>query len=140
MRCGSQARTSGGNAGCITATPNAVNIVVANSNNTSGTPPRNTEPSAVANNPITKVESAPNRAISSDPGMAAAANRTAGSPPRMPTSVADMCRSAANSGMIGGTARTVMRKPLPASQSKATRSQSWPAEGGRWGSGALMGN
>jgi hypothetical protein len=44
--------------------------------------------------PPIAVATAPKRAISSDPGTAAHANRTTGSPARMPTSVSDMCRSA----------------------------------------------
>ena len=65
------------------------------------------------------VLTAPNLAISSEPGTAAQANRTGTSPVRMPISVSVIRRSAWICGMTGGTASTVSRVPLPASQSKA---------------------
>ncbi len=65
------------------------------------------------------VVSAPNRAISIEPGTAAQANSTTGRPARMPTSVSDMWNSSWIAGISGGTARIVIRSPLPASHSKA---------------------
>src|SRR5579871_464240 len=70
------------------------------------------------------VVTAPKRAISSDPGIAAHANSTTGRPARMPTSVSDMSRSWWISGISGGTANMVIRMPLPASHKRATRTSS----------------
>jgi hypothetical protein len=84
-----------------------------------GAAPRSADPAAVASSPAMSVARAPKRAISSDPRIAAPANNTGGKPVRMPTWVSDMPRSVRISGMTGGTARIVMRNPLPASQSSS---------------------
>ena len=41
----------------------------------------------------------------------------------MPTCVSDMPKSVRINGMTGGTARIVMRNPMPASQSRKTQSE-----------------
>ena len=85
--------------------------------------PRSADPAAVASSPATSVASAPKRAISSEPSTAVQANRTGGSPVRMPTCVSDMPSSGRIKGMTGGTARIVMREPMPASQSRKMQSK-----------------
>ena len=121
MRSGSQARTSGGIAGCITATPKPVSTEAAYKRPTSGAAPRNADPAAVISSPAITVAKAPSRAMNSEPGTAATANRITGRPARMPTSVSLMPRSSWMRGINGGTAKMVMRRPLPASQSSATQ-------------------
>jgi len=61
----------------------------------------------------------PRRAISSEPGTAAKANSIDGSPVRMPIWVALRLSASWMSGMTGGTANMVNRRPVPASQSSS---------------------
>src|SRR2546421_7411987 len=80
---------------------------------------------AVASNPTISVVSAPKRAISKEPSTAVQANSTGGKPVRMPTCVSDIPKSVRISGMTGGTAKIVMRSPIPASQSSNTQMRNW---------------
>ena len=68
--------------------------------------------------PVINVSVAPKRVMSSDPGTAATAQVTSGSPIKMPTSVSVMPSSSRMNGITGGTARMVMRIAIPASQSR----------------------
>src|SRR6266498_4692674 len=68
--------------------------------------------------PVTSVGKGPKRAMKSDPGSAAMANRTMGRPERTPTPVPDRRRSDWMSAMTGGTARMLSRRATPASQSR----------------------
>src|ERR1700731_200363 len=123
MRSGSQARTSGGSPGCITATPSPVSTVAAQSRTKSGAAPRNAQPSAVASNPAITAVRAPSRAINSDPGTAAKTNRTGGRPVSTPTSVSDKLRSLWIRRISGGTARMVTRRPMPPIHKRATQAK-----------------
>src|SRR5437016_13116200 len=67
--------------------------------------PRSAEAMPAMTKPVTRVGNAPKRAIKSDPGSAAIANRIVGRPERRPTSVPDRRRSDWISAMTGGTAR-----------------------------------
>src|SRR5262245_6314669 len=127
MRSGSQVRTSGGSAGCITETPNAITTVAAHSSRKSGAAPRSAQPSAVTRRPAISVARAPSRAISSEPGTAASMNSTGGSPDRMPTCVSLKDSSSWIARMSGGTARMVRRRPTPAIHSIATQVTKWPS-------------
>ncbi len=118
MALGNQARTSGGNVGCMIAMPAAMTMVEAKRNVASGIAPRAAPPSAVSNNPTSKAGSKPNRAINSEPGTAAIANSIGGRLDSQPICVSDRCRSACNSGMTGGIANTVSRRHAPDSQSR----------------------
>src|SRR5205807_3292874 len=81
---------------------------------------RRPEPTPARNNPSASAGTGPRRAISSDPGTAASANSSEGSPVRTPTWVSDRFRSAWIAGSTGGTASTVARNPAPASQSNVS--------------------
>ena len=102
------------------ATPNPMTTVAASSASTPGLAPRNAEPTALITSPAISVASAPNRAISSDPGTAAPANNMTGRPTSTPTSVAESAKSALIIGMVGGIARMVRRSAMPASHSNTT--------------------
>ena len=119
MAFGNQARTSGGNIGCMIATPAAMTMVDAKRNVTSGMAPRAAPPSAVSNNPISKAGMRPTRAINSEPGTAAMANSIGGRLDSQPICVSDRCRSACSAGMTGGVASTVSRRHAPDSQSRS---------------------
>src|SRR5260370_4358096 len=80
--------------------------------------PRSAEAMPAMTRPITNVGNAPRRAMKSDPGSAAIANRTVGRPERRPTWVPDRRRSDWMSAMTGGTARTLSRRLTPASHSR----------------------
>ena len=86
-------------------------------------PPRRPDATPAISKPPTKVGKAPKRAINSEPGSAAMANRMSGRPERIPISVPDSLRSAWINGMTGGTARMVSRSPTPASQSRLAAAQ-----------------
>ena len=118
MRAGNQARTSGGNVGCMIATPAAMTTVEANRNVASAIAPRAAPPSALSSKPTSKAGNRPNRAINSEPGTAAIANSIGGRLDSQPICVSDRCRSACNSGMTGGVASTVSRRHAPDSQSR----------------------
>ena len=79
------------------------------------------------------VRVAPKRAIMSEPGTAASAQVTSGSPIRMPTCVSLMLRSSRMSGITGGTAIMVTRMPIPASQRRHSAFQSPVAMGALFG-------
>src|SRR5262245_14391200 len=85
--------------------------------------PRNAEATPAMRKPAISVGKAPNRAMKSDPGSAAIANRIMGRPERTPTSVPDRCRSAWMSAMTGGTARMLSRRANPSSQSSPPATQ-----------------
>src|SRR5262249_55872734 len=85
--------------------------------------PRSAEAQPALRKPTTSVGIAPRRAMKSEPGSAAIANRTIGRPERMPTSVPDRRRSAWIDKIIGGTAKMLSRRPTPASQSKPVATQ-----------------
>jgi hypothetical protein len=70
---------------------------------------------AVTPSPIASAVRTPRRAISSEPGTAAKANSIDGNPVRIPIWVALRRSSSWISGMTGGTAKMVSRKPTPAS-------------------------
>ena len=118
MAFGNQARTSGGNVGCMIATPAAMTTVDAKRKVVSAIAPRAAPPNAVSNNPISKAGMRPNRAINSEPGTAAIANSIGGRLDSQPICVSDRCRSACNNGMTGGVASTVSRRHAPDSQSR----------------------
>jgi hypothetical protein len=80
-----------------------------------GQAPRKPEAIPVISNPAMRVRAGPHRAISRDPGSAAAENRITGIPASTPTSVADKPKSALIIGMTGGIARMVKRRALPLS-------------------------
>src|SRR5262245_11916174 len=79
---------------------------------------RSAEPTAAISRPITSAGTAPTRAIRSDPGTAAAANRITGSPVSTPISVPDKRKSDWIIASTGGIARIGRRRALPESQSK----------------------
>src|SRR5215831_980134 len=85
--------------------------------------PRSAEATPAMRKPMTSVGTAPSRAMKSEPGSAAIANRTIGRPERMPTSVPDRRRSDWIDKMTGGTARMLSRRPTPASQSRPAATQ-----------------
>src|SRR5262249_26857697 len=85
--------------------------------------PRKAEATPAMTKPMTSVGIAPKRAMKSEPGSAAIANRTIGRPERTPTSVPDRRRSAWIGKMTGGTARMLSRRPTPASQSRPVATQ-----------------
>src|SRR5215475_751480 len=85
--------------------------------------PRKAEATPAMRKPMTSVGIAPKRAMKSEPGSAAIANRTIGRPERMPTSVPDRRRSAWIDKITGGTARMLSRRPTPASQSRPVATQ-----------------
>src|SRR5215470_16091202 len=85
--------------------------------------PRNAEATPAMRKPRTSVGMAPSRAMKSEPGRAAIANRIIGRPERMPTSVPDRRRSAWIDKITGGTARMLNRRPTPASQSRPVATQ-----------------
>src|SRR5262249_2973363 len=85
--------------------------------------PRSAEATLAMRKPITSVGMAPSRAMKSEPGSAASANRTIGRPERTPTSVPDRRRSAWIDKITGGTAKMLSRRPTPASQSRPAATQ-----------------
>src|SRR5512146_1510338 len=85
--------------------------------------PRAAEPSPTSISPVISAAVAPKRAISSEPGMAAAARSRVGRVPSVPISVSLRCSSVWMSGMTGGTARSVSRRPRPASHKSAKDDQ-----------------
>src|SRR6516225_10607347 len=85
--------------------------------------PRSAEATPAMRKPITSVGIAPRRAMKSEPGSAAIANRTIGRPDRTPTSVPDRRRSAWIDKITGGTASMLSRRPTPASQSRPVATQ-----------------
>src|SRR6516165_10123761 len=125
MRRGSHWRTSEGIAGCMTATPRPVAIVKANSTAALGAEPRSAPAMPATMSPMIAAAAAPSRAMISEPGTAASANRSDGRPVSTPTSVSLSARSAWISGMTGGTARMVRRSPMPTSHNRATGSSAW---------------
>src|SRR5262249_35160314 len=86
--------------------------------------PRSAEATQAMSRPATSVGSARRRAMNSEPGSAASANRIMGRPERMPTSVPERRKSDWISAMTGGTARMLSRSATPASHSRPPAIQS----------------
>ncbi len=124
MRSGSQPRTMGGSAGCMTAMPAPIAMVAANSMATSAAAPRAAAASALTMRPAISAGRAPKRAMMSEPGTAAAANRSDGRPANAPIAVSERSRSRWMNGSKGGTASTVMRKAAPLSQMRPSEVKS----------------
>src|SRR6185312_12335573 len=101
---------------------------------TPGAAPRRAEPAALSSSPVTRVGTAPKRAMSSEPGTAAAEKSSEGRLERMPSCVSEIWSASWRRGTTGGTPRTVRRSAAPDSQSstsvvrsRAGGARSWPA-------------
>ena len=128
MRCGNQARTSGGMTVCTIEMPAPMTMVAINSDAVLANAPRAAEPAAESSRPVSSAGSMPNRAMSSAPGTAAIANSIGGRLESQPMPVSDRCRSACRSGTTGGTAKTVIRRQAPTSQNRRSTVTDRPAD------------
>lgn len=100
------------------AMPMPITKVAAKSIAASGAAPRSADPRPVSRMPPTSTRKAPKRAMRIDPGTAANEKSSTGRLASAPISACESARLWWIMGITGGTARTVVRRQSPKSQSR----------------------